>query len=119
MSNKVEGFKMSEYEAAPGFVIIEPIQDKGERKSEGGIIIAEDCTKNASIVARAIVVSSGEFITGRADRCLRDKGWLKAGTEIQYIPCECWTLRGTDGKTLLAIRSQYVLTVPVYKPNKK
>ena len=113
MPSNRKAFDLESYEAAPGFVIIEPIQDAGERKSEGGIIITEDCSKNASIVARAIVVSSGEFVTGRADRVLREKGWLKPGTEIQYIPCECWTLRGTEGRTLLAIRSQYVLTVPI------
>ena len=111
-TSKSDTFDVSQYEAGPGFVFVEPIQDDGERSSAGGIVIPESCDKNPSLVARGTVVSSGEYVTGRADRVLREKGWLRPGTEIQYIPCECWTLRGTDGQTILAVRSQYILTVP-------
>lgn len=108
-----ESFDVASYKAAPGFVLVEPIQDAGYKSTAGGVLVVESCDTNRSMVARARVISAGVYLTHRSDRKIYDEGWLRPGTEVEYIPSETWTLRGVaSGRTVLAIRSQHVLTIP-------
>lgn len=112
MTAPTQSFDVSLYRASPGWVLIEPIQDDGVRMTASGIAVTENWDNNHTLLARAKVISAGIFLSTRADRNVLPEGWLPPGTEIQYVASEVWTLRGTDGRTVLAIRSQQVVTKP-------
>lgn len=98
--------------AAPGWVLVEPVQLSSERKSSGGIALVQNFDKNFALMKYGRIVSCGEYYDARSGG-EHFQGWpLDPGTLVCYHPHTEWLMSCVDSsRTILAFKANDVIAV--------
>ena len=97
---------------APGWVLIEPIQPKGEVKTTGGLFIPQQFDHNSALLSYGRVVRAGIYFHQQCGE-VKMQGWPDkvAGKAVIYHPHNPWQVRGVGERVYLLIKSIDVMTV--------